>query len=171
MINGRFIGIQCAISDVVDLTYKTFYQMDRSGGASGSSSLNEPTDLHPHKIEKVITVPTIPLSSLLEKFKEPEIIEHVKTDCETHDFNVIKSAGPHLNRICFISSEMTKNTHHHHGSYNQNDFLNFMAENGFKVIRKRWGIKTVNNGEVHFMNTKLTKYIKKNKYESTTFGL
>ncbi len=170
-IDNRFFGIQCAISDVKSLTLKKFFQMDRSGGASGSSSLLEPTEMHPWAIEKIFDVPTIPLSAVLKKFEFFEPIEHIKTDCEAHDFDVVKSLGGYLENVCFITSEMTENYTHHKNSYDREDFLDYMSDRGFSIIRKRWGLFKINNGEIHFVNKRLRSYIKSKKYASTTFGL
>jgi hypothetical protein len=170
-IENRFFGIQCAISDVDSLCYSKFFQMDRTGGASGSSSLLEPTDKHPHTIEKVLEVPTIPLSAVLGKLEYKDPIEHIKTDCEAHDFSVVKSLGDHIENVCFITSEMTENYSHHKGSYNREEFFDYMSDKGFSIIRRRWGILAINSGEVHFVNKRLKGLIKSRGYESTTFGL
>lgn len=170
-INSRFFGIQCAISDVDSLVYSKFYQMDRSGGASGSSSLLEPTEFHPHTLESITTVPTVPLSTILNKLDFSEPIEHIKTDCEAHDFNVVKSLDHHIENVCFVTSEMTVNNMHHKGAYDHEEFLDFMSDKGFCIIRKRWGVFAVNMGEVHFMNKRLKNTIKSKNYKSTTFGL
>lgn len=171
-IRGRFLGIQCAISDVENLTTKRFYQMDRSMGASGSSSLLKPTSKHPHFVEKKINIPTLPLSLIIDQLNYSEPIEHIKTDCETHDFSVVKSLNHQLENVCFISSEMSVgNKLHHFGAYDHKEFLEFMYDHGFCVIRKRYGIFNINAGEIHFMNKRLRKHIKLKGYKSTTFGL
>lgn len=170
-IDSRFFGIQCAISNVEDLHYKKFYQMDRSGGASGSSSLLEPTEKHPHTIEKIVVVPTVPLALIINKFDYYEPIEHIKTDCEAHDFNVVQSLGDHIENVCFVTSEMTGNYTHHKDAYNREEFFDFMSDKGFSVIRKRWGLFSINGGEVHFENKRLKGFIRLRGFESTTFGL
>ena len=170
-IGDRLFEIQCAISDVESLTNRKFFQMDRSGGASGSSSLLEPTDKHPHTIENIIDIPTIPLSFILDKLEYSDPIEHIKTDCEAHDFNVVKSLGNYIENVCFVTSEMTENYSHHKGAYDREEFLNFMSERGFGITRRRWGLLAINGGEVHFINKRLKSFIKAKGYESTTFGL
>lgn len=171
-IRGRFLGIQCAIDDVENLTFQSFYQMDRSMGASGSSSLLKPTSKHPHFVEKKITTPTISLSRIIDLLDYSEPIEHIKTDCEAHDFSVVKSLNHHLERVCFISSEMSiANKPHHFGAYDHKEFLEFMFDHGFRVIKKRYGIFNVNAGEIHFMNKRLRTHIKSKGFKSTTFGL
>ena len=47
-IGDRFCGVQCAIDDIGNkIDVVKFYEMDRTDGASGSSSLLEPSKLHP----------------------------------------------------------------------------------------------------------------------------
>ena len=46
-----------------------------------------------------------------------------------------------------------------------------MLANDFSIIKKRWGVFKVNNGEINFINKKLKKIIKERGYEATTFGL
>jgi len=150
-IGERFCDIQCAIDDVGDkLNIMDFYQMDRTDGASGSSSLLKPSEHHPHFTENIIKTPVISLESLLyyinwDKFP---MIEHIKTDCEGKDFDVVKSIGKYLNRVLYITSEMTSNAHHWFDSCDPNEFIKYMKENGFRYNR-------FNGVEICFINEKL----------------
>ena len=150
-INDRFFGIECAIDRVAEPTTKTFYQMDRTDGASGSSSLLKPTKHHPHFIEEEIEVPVVSLEKILGHidWNRFPFIEQIKIDCEGHDLEVIKSIGKYLNKIVFITAEMSPaNSNHWEGATHHEDLLHFMSDNNF-VAKER------NGGDVSFVNKEL----------------
>ena len=120
-IGNRFAKLECAIDDVKEEKYKDFHMMDRRGGASGSSSLLRPSKHHPHSTEEIIKVKTISLEKILDHvdWDRFPFIEQIKTDCEGKDFDVVRSIGKYLDRVLFITSEMTNNTHHWHDSCDQ----------------------------------------------------
>jgi len=161
-ITNRFTGIRCAINNVDQITEMDFYEMDRHLGASGSSSLLPPSDQHPWKLNDVIKIKTISLEMFLNNipWERFEFIEHIKTDCEGKDFDVVKSIGKYLDRVVYITSEMTNNRHHVVGSCNPDEFINFMLQNNFKVIDQIGGnINFVNN---KFLNTDIIKTLNNN---------
>ena len=150
MIEDRFCGIQCAIDDVgKDLYYKDFYEMDRTDGASGSSSLLKPNENHPHFIENILQVPVVSLESILDyvDWNRFPFIEHIKTDCEGKDFDVVRSIGKYLDRVLYITSEMAQNTHHWDNSCSQDQFKKWMYKKGFSY--KQYA------GEICFINNRL----------------
>ena len=110
-IDSRFSGLHCAIDDVSGKqNFKNFYQMDRDEGASGSSSLLKPSEHHPHFIENIIEVPVISLEYLLEfiDWNRFPFIEHIKTDCEGKDYDVVRSIGKQRygGDVCFINNRL-----------------------------------------------------------------
>jgi hypothetical protein len=153
-IGNRFCKIHCAIDDVDKPTKKKFYQMDRKDGASGSSSLLKPTSNHPHFIEEEIYVDVISLAMILDHvdWERFPFIEHIKTDCEGHDFSVVKSIGDkYFDKILFISSEMSiSNKTQWENTYDHEEYIRYMDSKGFDVIFR-------NNQDVIFMNRKLKK--------------
>jgi hypothetical protein len=165
-IGNKFLPIEAAIDNVKDVTTQKFYMMDRTDGASGSSSLLTPSEHHPHFIEKEIEVTTHSLEYILDKvdWGRFEYIEHIKTDCEGKDFDVVKSIGKYLSKIVFITSEMTGNLHHWHGSTDPQSFVQFMQDSGFKIIFQ-------GHGEIIFLNKALEQKVTKDKLEATTLGL
>tara|TARA_R110000796_G_scaffold129880_1_gene245565 strand:- start:3632 stop:4468 length:837 start_codon:yes stop_codon:yes gene_type:complete len=163
-IDSRFSGLHCAIDDVSGKqNFKNFYQMDRNEGASGSSSLLKPSEHHPHFIENIIEVPVISLEYLLEfvDWNRFPFIEHIKTDCEGKDYDVVRSIGKHLDKILYITSEMANNTHHWYESCSQEEFIKWMYNRGFR--HKRYG------GDVCFINNRLdfllSPRVKQEKYQ------
>ena len=150
---GRFCKIQCAIANVTEPTKKKFYQMDRTGGASGSSSLLKPTDKHPHFVENELDVDVLSLEMILDHidWNRFPFIEQIKTDCEGFDFEVVKSIGKYLDRILYITSEMSiSNRDHWENSYDHEEYIRYMESNGFDVIHR-------NNNDVVFINKNLAK--------------
>ena len=146
-IGNRFAKLECAIDDVEEEQEKDFHVMDRKDGASGSSSLLRPSEDHPHFTEEIIKVKTISLEKILDHvdWDRFPFIEQIKTDCEGKDFDVVRSIGKYLDRILFITSEMTNNTHHWHDSCDQQGFINFMQSKGFIP-------QVSGGGEVLFLN-------------------
>lgn len=146
-IGNRFAKLECAIDDVEEEQEKDFHVMDRKDGASGSSSLLRPSEDHPHFTEEIIKVKTISLEKILDHvdWDRFPFIEQIKTDCEGKDFDVVRSIGKYLDRVLFITSEMTNNTHHWHDSCDQQEFINFMQSKGFISQPSR-------GGEVLFLN-------------------
>lgn len=154
-IGNRFAKLECAIDDVSEEKEKDFYVMDRREGASGSSSLLRPSESHPHFTEEVIKVKVISLEKILDHvdWDRFPFIEQIKTDCEGKDFDVVRSIGKYLDRILFITSEMTNNTHHWHDSCSQQEFITFMESKGFVS-------RSVAGGEVLFVNKRILQTLK-----------
>jgi len=165
-VGDRFLAIEAAIDNVKEPVTQKFYMMDRTGGASGSSSLLQPSQSHPHFIEEEVEVETYSLEHLLDQvdWERFKYIEHIKTDCEGKDFDVVKSLGKYLNKIVFITSEMTNNLHHWNGSGDPQEFVDFMQNAGFVVIFQ-------GNGEIVFFNQSFEKEVREDKLDYTTLGL
>ena len=160
-IGNRFCAVQCAIDDVGEnLEFMNFYEMDRTDGASGSSSLLQPSQHHPHFVQNIVETPVISLESLLSfvDWNRFSYIEQIKTDCEGKDYDVVRSIGKYLDRILFITSEMVGNTHHWINSCDPQHFINWMNERGFEF--KHLG------SEALFINRSLYE-----KHKDSEYGL
>ena len=147
-IGDRFCGIECAIDNIRGgIKYTKFYEMDRTDGASGSSSLLKPSPDHPHFIQNTPLIPVVSLQSILDHidWERFPYIEHIKTDCEGKDFDVVKSIGKYLSKILYITSEMTSNTHHWENSCNPQKFINFMIDKGFSCYHTGGDLICVND--------------------------
>ena len=165
LVNNRFFEIHGAIDSVPEPTVKGFYKMEQKGGSSGSSSLLKPTQHHPHKVDEIVRVDVYSLEyilSLLDWERFP-YIEHIKTDCEGKDFDVVKSIGKYLDKIVFISSEASGNSHHWYGSGDNNRFESYMIDEGFKVLSKT-------NGNIDFINPKYNDIIIRDNLNNKTLG-
>jgi len=165
-IGDRFHKLECAIDNVKEECFKKFYMMDRTGGASGSSSLLKPTTAHPHYVEEELQVRVTSLEAILDSvdWERFPYIEQIKTDCEGNDFSVVKSIGKYLDRIVFITSEMTDNLHHWENTHNPNEFVSYMQDQGFSVIG-------LGAGEIQFGNNNLKNLVESDGLNCNTLGL
>lgn len=150
--NNNYMLINCAIDDVSNLEMKTFYHV---AGDPGTSSLLKPTPILKVDIEEISEVPTIPLSFILEKipWNRFEFIEHMKTDTQGKDLEVVLSAGDYLDKIVYLDCEVSTS-----GCYeNENDvhmIINKIINRGFKVL-------SAGGPNASFVNIKLEHLIKK----------
>ena len=125
--------------------------MDPTDGASGSSSLLKPSEKHPHFVESVIKTPVVSLEMILDHvdWKRFELIEHIKTDCEGKDYDVVRSIGKYLDRVAFITSEVSKNNVGHWKGQNDGwDLYHLLTNNGFVILE-------IIGADVTFVNQKL----------------
>lgn len=149
-IGERFLGIECAIDNVEGIEKKTFYKMDKRLGASGSSSLLKPSSTHPHFVEEELTVPVVSLEKILDHidWERFPYIEHIKTDCEGKDFDVVQSIGKYLDRVLLITSELSEsNKTHWEGVKEHSKFREWIRDNGFAEHKR--------GDNVTFINTNL----------------
>ena len=150
-IGDRFCGLQCAVDNVEEISEMDFYMMDPTDGASGSSSLLKPTEKHPRFVEKVVKTPVVSLEMILDHvdWERFPFIEHIKTDCEGKDFDVVKSIGKYLDRVVFMTSEMSSdNIGHWEGQNDGWDLYNLLIDEGFVVLE-------IIGADATFVNMKL----------------
>jgi FkbM family methyltransferase len=155
-IGKRVYIINCALGNVEAPLKKKIYVTTKD---KGCSSIYRPK--YP-KILKTEDVDVFSLDNFTEllPLDDFEFIEHIKTDCEGKDFDVVKSIGKYLHKVVFITSEMTDNRHHVIGSCDPNEFINFMKQNDFTVSKIYGGnIDFVNN---RFINTDIIKTLNNN---------
>ena len=93
--------IEAAISNVDKSENKDFYGLS---GDSGTSSLCRPIGRFENLVDRVYSVETISLASILDNIKYDRI-DVLKTDTQGNDLNVLKSAGEHLKNVDFIYAE------------------------------------------------------------------
>ena len=173
-IGKRFCGLRCAIDNVKAPTIKDFYFMDPSTNGSGSSSLLEATTHHPHKPKEIIPVNTISLKFLLDHIDWDifPFVEHLKTDCEGNDYNVIYSLGDYLEKIVFITCEVADGICHNNEP-DLSEFLLFMFNKGFRSFGSGDPGTTfaVEGRELKLINLKFIKDVKKYNLSCETLGL
>ena len=101
-------------------------------GETGSSSLRKnQSDKRPHLLDRVIDVSVCSLSYILdflplEKFN---YIEHIKTDNEGADAEVIKSLGDKIQKVIYINSEIKHLTFEE-----RSDFVEYMVNQDFELF-------------------------------------
>jgi len=162
---NNYMLLHCAIDNVFELTMQDFYHI---GDDPGTSSFLKPTSKlerrHHLKVAEVSKVVTIPLSFLLEKipWDRFEYIEHIKTDCQGKDLDVVLSCGDFLEKIVFLDCEVAT------GGLYENELdtgfvVNTIESKGFKLISYGVNSSFVNKNLEHLvskhnLNNYTTKY-------------
>tara|TARA_R110000868_G_scaffold13711_2_gene63553 strand:- start:2711 stop:3490 length:780 start_codon:yes stop_codon:yes gene_type:complete len=165
-IGKRFIGLKYAIDNIEGIVIRKFYSMDKTDGGSGSSSLLKPTLFHPQRVEEEVEVNCVSLQTILNhiSWDKFSFIEHLKTDCEGYDLTVIKSLGKYLNKVLFISSEYLSQECFWENQGKKTDLIEYMSNKGFDII-------SCHSGEIHFINSELSKIVDMSKVNCVTLGL
>ena len=152
--NSNYMLLCCAIDDVEEVKMQPFYHIAVD---EGNSSLLKPTsklkDRHGLEVGEISDVPTIPLSSILKRipWDRFSFIEHVKTDCQGKDMEVVLSSGDYLDKIVYLDSEVSTNGYYENEN-DTNQILTNIVSKGFKILES--GINT------SFINVSLEHLVK-----------
>ena len=109
-ISDRFILLKTAINKVDSFGKQKFYVNKVEEGETGSSTLSKAvSDKRPHLLDKVIDVNICSLEYILDllPLQGFKYIEHIKTDCEGMDFQVIQSIGDKIEKALFVTCEIS----------------------------------------------------------------
>lgn len=137
----RFSLLFGALDNVSAPTYSNFYNMK---GDAGTSSLLKPTnvlyDRFGYKLKKISRVPTISLECMLDAIPWHQFthILFCKVDTQGKDLDILKSAGSYLEKIAFISVEVST-FGQYEKSFSELELYEFMRKSGFyelKVLAK-----------------------------------
>lgn len=150
LINERFFLINAALSDYIGSS--TFYAVKNkldenfSGYDLGSSSLNVPTFFE-YDTE---TVDVYRLDEFLKHIDWEKIssIEHVKIDAQGEDFKVIEGIGNYLDKIKYLTFEVTTYNQYQTQKNNTgelNRIVQYLINNGFDTISNHSGDMTLMN--------------------------
>jgi hypothetical protein len=158
-IGDRFLGLRLAINDVVEPEVQKFY-LNKIGN-TGSSSLREPLPQNFENFDKELEIEVCSLEFILDHLPWDKIsyIEHIKTDCEGLDYQVVKSIGKYLNKIVYISSE-----YDNYSPSTMTEFIEFMQKNNFTLMKN-------DGGNMDFKNNHFDDEIKNKGIRQLTFGL
>lgn len=124
----------------------------------GTSSLYEPSDSSPIRVDKKITIPTFSLEEIFKVFPWDRFpfIEHVKIDAQSSDYDIILGMGEYIKKILYITVEtntMDSNSekpHYKNLNEDPDKLKSYVEEFGFEC--KSWG----DNG--FFYNKNLREY-------------
>ena len=119
--------IEAAISNVAKETDKDFYGLT---GDPGTSSLCRPIGRFETLVDRVYTVETVSLASILDNI-EYDRIDVLKTDTQGNDLNVMKSAGEHLKRVDFVYAEYDESEDYEGGNTGE-ELDEYMEKMGFE---------------------------------------
>ena len=119
--------IEAAISNVGESTDKDFYGLS---GDPGTSSLCRPIGRFENLVDRVYSVETISLASILDNLNYKRV-DVLKSDTQGNDLNVLKSAGDHLKKVDFIYAEYDESEDYENANTGE-DLDKFLEENGFE---------------------------------------
>lgn len=161
-IKDRFMPLKIAIDNVLIPGETEFYLNKKELGETGSSSLKYWPN-RSHLIDKKIQVDVCSLEFILDylPWERFEFIEHIKTDCEGLDFDVIKSIGKYLKKIVFITCECVAA---YCSAEQRIEIVKFMRMNNFSIV-------SFDDGNIGFVNDSLINEIERFKLNNKTLGL
>ena len=124
---NRCYLIEAAISDVSESREQNFYGLS---GDPGTSSLCRPIGRFENLVDRVYTVETVSLASILDNINY-ERIDVLKTDTQGNDLNVLKSAGEHLKNVDFIYAEYDESDDYENANSGE-ELDEFLENSGFE---------------------------------------
>ena len=119
--------IEAAISNVGESREQDFYGLS---GDPGTSSLCRPIGRFENLVDRVYTVETVSLASILDNLNY-EKVSVLKTDTQGNDLKVLKSAGDHLKNVDFIYAEYDESEDYENANTGE-ELDKFLEENGFE---------------------------------------
>jgi len=119
--------IEAAISNVGESRDQDFYGLS---GDPGTSSLCRPIGRFENLVDRVYSVETISLASILDNLNYKRV-DVLKSDTQGNDLNVLKSAGDHLKKVDFIYAEYDESEDYENANTGE-DLDKFLEENGFE---------------------------------------
>ena len=150
LINERFFLINAALGEYngVSTFYEVKNKLDENffGYDLGSSSLNVPTFFE-YDTE---TIDVYRLDEFLKyiDYEKLPIIEHVKIDAQGEDFKVIEGIGNYLDKIKYLTFEVTTYNQYQTQKNNSdelNHIVQYLTNNGFDTVSKHSGDMTLIN--------------------------
>ena len=123
--------IEAAISDVDKSREQDFYGLS---GDSGTSSLCRPIGRFENLVDRVYSVETISLASILVNIIY-ETIDVLKTDTQGNDLRVMKSAGEHLKNVDFIYAEYDESDDYENANTGE-ELDAYLEEMGFECYHR-----------------------------------
>ena len=119
--------IEAAISNVGESREQDFYGLS---GDPGTSSLCRPIGRFENLVDRVYTVETVSLASILDNLNY-EKVSVLKTDTQGNDLKVLKSAGDHLKNVDFIYAEYDESEDYENANTGE-ELDKFLEESGFE---------------------------------------
>ena len=119
--------IEAAISNVGESRDQDFYGLS---GDPGTSSLCRPIGRFENLVDRVYSVETISLASILDNLNYKRV-DVLKSDTQGNDLKVLKSAGDHLKKVDFIYAEYDESEDYENANTGE-DLDKFLEENGFE---------------------------------------
>ena len=119
--------IEAAISDVGESRDQDFYGLS---GDPGTSSLCRPIGRFENLVDRVYSVETISLASILDNLNYKRV-DVLKSDTQGNDLKVLKSAGDHLKNVDFIYAEYDESEDYENANTGE-ELEKFLEDSGFE---------------------------------------
>jgi hypothetical protein len=131
LVGKRLFILPIAVANVRELTSAVMYVTAKD---SGCSSLLIPNDF---EVASTELVKLMPLQALLEMIDDKylQYVQHLKTDCQGSDLNVLKSAGDQISRILVVTAE-PENRQYRNSNNSKKEIRQFLKGKGFINYRK-----------------------------------
>jgi hypothetical protein len=159
-IKDRFVLIKAAVNNIDSYEKQKFY-LNKSPETGSSSLKKAQADKRPYLIDKIIDVNVCSLEKILSFLPKDrfDYIQHIKTDTEAMDFEVIKSIGDQVKKVIYINSEIV-----HLNFEEKSKFLGHMFDKGFRLLSH-------NTAEFIFVNKRFEDLIEKQKIPFLATGI
>ena len=119
--------IEAAVSNVRKPREQDFYGLS---GDPGTSSLCKPIGRFENLVDRVYSVETVSLASILDNLNY-EKVSVLKTDTQGNDLKVLKSAGDHLKNVYFIYAEYDESDDYENANRGE-ELVVFLEQMGFE---------------------------------------
>ena len=119
--------IEAAISNVGESREQDFYGLS---GDPGTSSLCRPIGRFENLVDRIYSVETVSLASILDNLNYTNI-DVLKSDTQGNDLNVLKSAGDHLKKVDFIYAEYDESEDYENANTGE-ELDKFLEDSGFE---------------------------------------
>ena len=119
--------IEAAISNVGESNEQDFYGLS---GDPGTSSLCRPIGRFENLVDRIYSVETVSLASILDNLNYTNI-DVLKSDTQGNDLNVLKSAGDHLKKVDFIYAEYDESEDYENANTGE-ELDKFLEDSGFE---------------------------------------
>lgn len=173
-LNTSFYLIECALSNVSELSLTPFYYTSNDPGCS---SLLEPNEF---PVGEIVNVQTWSLNHFLKYFPFHRIpyIDFVKTDCQGVDLHVIEGCSQFLDKIAIFTCE-ADDTRYKGSQNNLAAISKLFSEHEFFQYKKYMGtlskfigprLKYIKTEDPTFINRRLRKAIANDKVRAFQEG-
>lgn len=150
LIDDRILVLPYAISNDPDYSCLRFTDVESVPGRSnkGMSSLKKVLDQS--LVRRIMDVQSLKLSTIIKSIPVDRFprIDHVKTDCQGSDFDVLSSASDQLSRVVFYTFEIESTTTYAFTENTYEHYHQFLMRHNFIPVRQAILTGLLSNHEI-----------------------